>query len=200
MVMSMNPESEALSARECSSCNWQLPHGASARERFDRLLAVVQRTGAAELAGRAYVNSAVGYEWRGLTVSDDWAEAYVLTPWMLARAYVPLSNPSIPLPAGWEAQVRAQQPFQLIGPAMVVVLGEEMHRLHLQWLPGYGHLLLQPLVQNLPRFTDAAEVWAAWDGVLAARDRGREARLAALQQQNAALDRREFLRRMIGAS
>lgn len=199
MVMSMQSETEALSAEE-RSAGWQSPDGASARERFDRLLAALRSIGDSELAGRAYVNSAVGYEWRGLTVGDDWVEAYVLTPWMLARAYLPLSNPAIRLPAGWEAQSRARQPFQLIGPAMDVVVGEEMHRLHLQWLPDYGHLLLQPLVQNLPRFADAAEVWAAWDGVLAARDRSREARLAALQQQNAALDRREFLRRMIGAT
>lgn len=179
--------------------SWQLPQGASAQACLDRLLAVLRCTGDAEFAGRSYVNPAVGYGWRGLSVHDGWAEAYVLAPWMLARVYLPLTCPDVALPVGWEAQARAGQPFQMIGPAMDVAVGEELHRLHLQWLPDYGHLLLQPLVQNLPRFAGADEVWAAWDGVLAARDRNREERLDALQQRDAALDRREFLRRMIGA-
>ena len=179
--------------------NWELAQAVSAPERFDRLLAVMQRIGDSELAGRSYVNSAVGYEWRGLTVGEDWAEAYVLTPWMLARTYLPLTAPGVSLPAEWEARVRSEQPFQLIGPAMDVVVGEDLLRLHLQWLSGYGHLLLQPLVQNLPRFAGAADVWAVWGDVLAARDRGREERLETLRQRDAGLDRREFLRRMIGA-
>jgi hypothetical protein len=179
--------------------SWQLPQGASAQERFDQLLAVFRYTGDVELAGRSYMNPAVGYGWRGLSERDDWADGYVLTPWMLARVYLPLTRPAIDLPADWEAQARTGQPFQLIGPAMDVAVGEELHRLHLQWLQGYGHLLFLPLVQNLSRFADADEVWAVWDGVLAARDRNREERLAALQQRDAAIDRREFLRRMSGA-
>lgn len=186
---------------EEGSVNWQLPRGACAQERFDRLLGALRGMGGTELAGRAYVNPAVGYEWRGLTASEGWNEAYVLMPWMLARVYLPLSAPDIALPVGWRSQVRREQPFQLIGPALDVVVGKQLQRLHLQWLPDYGHLLLQPLVQNLPRFDGPAQVWAAWDGVLAARDRSCEERLAALgQHSGAALDRREFLRRMLGTS
>ncbi|MEJ2673702.1 MAG: hypothetical protein P8011_00680, partial [Acidihalobacter sp.] len=73
-------------------------------------------------------------------------------------------------------------------------------RLHLQWLEGYGHFLLQPLVQNLARYPDAAAVWGAWDGVLAARDRHRQERLAEMHRQQAAVSRRDFLRRVVGAS
>lgn len=184
---------------EGSEVVWQLPHGATPEARLDALLSALRQQGETGLNGRSFVNPAVDYAWRGLVSVDGWDSAYVLTPWMLARIYLPLKPPSTALPQEWSAAARAGQPFQSIGPALDVVVGEEMPSLHVQWLPGYGHFLLQPLVQNLPRYPDADAVWAAWDGVLAARDRYRQERLAEMQREDAAVSRRDFLRRVIGA-
>ncbi|MEJ2630984.1 MAG: [NiFe]-hydrogenase assembly chaperone HybE [Acidihalobacter sp.] len=179
---------------------WQLPPGETAEGRLDALLAALRGFGDTELAGRSFCNSNVGYAWRGRAEQDGWDSAYVLMPWMLARVYLPLNAPPVELPVDWSAPARAGQPVQLIGPALDVAVGEELHRLHLQWLEGYGHFLLQPLVQNLARYPDAAAVWGAWDGVLAARDRHRQERLAEMHRQQAAVSRRDFLRRVVGAS
>jgi hypothetical protein len=179
--------------------SWQLPVGESAAQRLNDLLVALRDVGEAEIAGRSYANPAVGYAWRGLASQADWDVAYVLTPWMLMRVYLPLMPPAIELPSAWTAQARAGQPFQLIGPSLDVAVGEELHRLHLQWLPDYGHFLLQPLMQGLNRYADDTAVWNAWDGVLAARDRSRQEKLDELQRRDAETTRRDFLRRMIGA-
>lgn len=178
---------------------WHIPVHGTVQATMEDLLACLRPIGEGELMDRPYFNSAIGYAWRGPGEADGWFNAYVLTPWMLARVFIPRRSPGVDLPVQWEARARKGEPYRLIGPALEVPVGEELHRLHLQWVPGFGHLFLQPLVQNLNRYADEAAVWAAWDGVLDAREQSRQERLARLQQPDPAASRREFLRRMLGA-
>ncbi len=181
---------------------WQIPlPKASLEARFDALLEALHRIGESQLANADFVQPSIGYDYRGLHTADEWDIGYVLTPWMLAHIFLPRRPPAPPsavLPADWHANVRKNKLFQLLGPALDFVVGEEMPSLHVQWIADFGHFLFQPLILKLSRYSDAEAVWKAQSDVLEARERASRERLAEMKKQDAQLDRRAFLRRMLG--
>ena len=183
---------------------WEIPvPGAAPEVRFQALLDALRRIGQTQLADADFVQPAIGYDCRGLHTADEWDIGYVITPWMLAHVFLPRRPPPPPsaaLPAQWHAKARKDKPFQLLGPALDFVVGEEMPSLHIQWIAGFGHFMFQPLILKLSRYPDAEAVWKAQSDVLAARERAGRERLAQMKRQDAQIDRRAFLRRMLGGA
>ncbi|WP_414041783.1 [NiFe]-hydrogenase assembly chaperone HybE [Acidithiobacillus sp. M4-SHS-6] len=131
-------------------------------------------------------------EIRDLQKAQDWYLAYLLTPIALYRLAIPRKAPDVPLPEGWSAAARVDQPCTGLGPALSLKIPDVLGQGHLQYLPEIGHFLWQPLVQNLRRYPDAAAVFAAWEGVI---DHRRKIRTSMQEQQRC--DRRDFLRRLM---
>jgi hypothetical protein len=122
-------------------------------------------------AAEESANHALPVEVRALRRVEGWRVMLVLTPWMLARLYLPESTPGLPLPPGWTAEERAGTPFTVIGPLCHFQLLGEAHRAHLNYHPGLGHHLLLPLAQAMGRYPSADAVFAGWNEVIATRDR-----------------------------
>jgi hypothetical protein len=147
----------------------------------------------------AAINADLGVEVRALRRSEGWCIFLLLTPWMLARIFLPERDPALPLPAGWCAADRAAAPYVVIGPALEIELCGGRQRAHLNYDAVLGHHLVQPLVQAMDGFACADDVFFAWNGVLAARARIMEERQRDCPWQRE-LSRREFLGRLGGAS
>lgn len=135
------------------------------------------------------INRNLPVEVRAFRRSEGWAVFLLLTPWMMARVYVPERDPGLAPPAGWSAAERAEAPFVAIGPTLgFAMLGGEQ-KAHLNYLPELGHFLLQPLVQSMQNYDSADAVFAAWNEVIDTRDRAME------QMKRECLWQREISRR-----
>lgn len=138
------------------------------------------------------VNHDLPIEIRAFRRSDGWCVFLLLTPWMMARVFLPERDHGLPVPAGWSAGERAAAPFHVIGPQLdFTMLGEKL-KAHLNYLPELGHFLLQPLVQSMGRYESASAVFAAWDEVIETRDRVMEEQKRECGWQKE-VSRREFL-------
>jgi hypothetical protein len=142
------------------------------------------------------VNHDLPVEVRALRQSDGWQVMLLLTPWMLARVFLPARLPGIAIP-GWRAAERASAPYTVIGPPVTFSLLGAEHKAHLNYHPDLGHFLIQPLVQSMDNYASADEVFAAWDEVIRTRDRVMEEQKRECGWQKE-VSRREFLGRLAG--
>jgi hypothetical protein len=135
---------------------------------------------------------------RAVRRNEGWCVFLVLTPWMLARVFLPQESPALRLPSGWDAIERAGESYQVIGPAVDLVLSTGTQRAHINYDPVLGHYLVQPLVQAMAQFDSAEAVFGAWNTVIATRDR-----VMAEQQRDCPwqreVSRREFFSRLMRA-
>jgi hypothetical protein len=120
------------------------------------------------------INHDLPVEVRAFRRSEGWCVFLLLTPWMMARVYLPEHDPGLALPAGWSAAERADAPLVVIGPTLsFAMLGGEQ-KAHLNYLPELGHFLLQPLVQSMQAYASADAVFEAWNEVITTRVRAME--------------------------
>ena len=57
------------------------------------------------------VNHDLPIEIRAFRRSDGWCVFLLLTPWMMARVFLPECDPGLPVPPGWSAGERASASF-----------------------------------------------------------------------------------------
>ena len=138
------------------------------------------------------VNHNLPIEIRAFRRNDGWCVFLLLTPWMMARVFLPERDPGLPIPSGWNAEERFSAPFLVIGPQLeFTMLGEKL-KAHLNYLPELGHFLLQPLVLSMEPYESASAVFAAWDEVIKKRDQVMEEQKRECGWQKE-ISRREFL-------
>jgi hypothetical protein len=148
-------------------------------------------------SGEFLVNHDLPIEIRAFRRSDGWCVFLLLTPWMMARVFLPERDPGLPIPTGWNAAERAVAPFLVIGPQLDFTILKGEQKAHLNYLPELGHFLLQPLVQSMEQFDSAGAVFAAWDEVIKTRDRVMEEQKRECGWQKE-VSRREFFGRLAG--
>lgn len=143
------------------------------------------------------VNHELPVEMRAFRRNNKWCVFLLLTPWMMARLFLPTHAPGLHPPPGWSAEERADAPFQVIGPLLDFTLLGNAQQAHLNYLPELGHFLLQPLVQNMEGYASADAVFAAWNEVIQTRDRvmWEQQRECGWQKE---VSRREFFARLTG--
>ncbi len=137
------------------------------------------------------VNHALPVDVRAFRRSEGWCVFLLLTPWMMARVFLPEHDPGLALPAGWSAAERAAAPFVVIGPTLTVTMLGGEQKAHLNHLPELGHFLLQPLVQSMQAYASADAVFEAWNEVITARVRTMEKMQRECRWQRE-VSRREF--------
>ena len=119
------------------------------------------------------VNHNLPVEIRAFRHNDLWRIFLLLTPWTLARLFLPEREPppGLEIPPGWQAKERASAPFTVIGPAMPLDIlgGREMA--HLNYHPKLGHYFIQPLIQSMEQFDSPDEAFNAWNEVIKTRNR-----------------------------
>jgi len=122
---------------------------------------------------------------------DQWRVFLLLTPWMLARLFVPDRDPGLQIPPEWQAQTRKGHDYQVIGPTFELPLLTGKQRAHLNYSPVIGHYLLHPLILSMMNFNTPEEAFTAWNRVIETRNRN----LEKMQHQNPLqeeITRREF--------
>lgn len=174
---------------------WQLTPGDAGTELAERIENAARAWYARCFRDSSAANHRIPIQVRGLTTVEGWWLGYLLTPWMLARICLPRTTPPLALPSGWTGDARRDAPCIAIGPLLPLEIPTLLGEAHLQYLPELGHLLLQPLVQNLNAYADAEAVFGAWQGVVDKR-----AAIRAERERQAQVDRRAFLRRMVGGA
>jgi hypothetical protein len=134
---------------------------------------------------------------RAVRQIDAWRVFLLLTPWMLARVFLPQRPPGLPLPSSWTADGRRNQSYVVIGPALDIALTTGTQRAHLNHDVILGHYLIQPLAQAMEKYASADEVFSAWNEVIATRNR-----VMAEQQRDCPwqkeVSRREWFSRFLG--
>jgi len=144
------------------------------------------------------VNHALPIRVRAMRRVDIWHVFLLLTPWMLARVFVPTRQPGINLPAGWSVAARRDAPYAVIGPTVQIAIFGSSDRAHINYDSRLGHHLVQPLVQSMERFESANAVYMAWNQVIETRDENiRKRNKECLWQQD--VSRREFFGRLTRA-
>ncbi len=117
------------------------------------------------------VNHHLPIEIRAFRHTDVWCIFLLLTPWTLARFFLPERDPGLKLPPGWRAEERATAPLTVIGPAMPVDILGGREQAHLNYHPKLGHYLIQPLIQSMEQFKTPEEAFHAWNEVIKTRNR-----------------------------
>lgn len=147
------------------------------------------------------VNHQLSVEIRGWRPLVGWYSAYLLTPWMLSHVFIPVDIPQdIVLPDDWSAEQRTQAPYEVIGPQVTFMLGEQQTKAHLNYDSQLGHYLLTPLAQNMMKYANNQAAFDAWAGVIQFRQET-YARIQAQKEQEVELkaqeqvSRRHFLSR-----
>ena len=148
-------------------------------------------------SGEWLVNHDLPVEIRAFRRSDGWLVFLLLTPWMMARVFLPERAPGLPIPPDWRVGERAAAPFVVIGPLLDFTILGGAQKAHLNYLPELGHFLLQPLVQSMAQFDCADAVFAAWNEVIKTRDRVMEEQKRECGWQKE-VSRREFFARLAG--
>lgn len=148
-------------------------------------------------SGEPLVNHELPVQIRAFRRSDGWSVFLLLTPWMMARVFLPERDPGLRIPPGWGVPERAMAPFQVIGPLLDFTILGQPQKAHLNYLPELGHFLLQPLVQSMEKYNSADEVFAAWNEVIKTRNRVMEEQKRDCGWQKE-VSRREFLALLAG--
>ncbi len=141
------------------------------------------------------VNHNLPIEIRAFRHNDIWRVFLILTPWTLARVFLPKSAPKIEIPQGWQVKDRTTAPFTVIGPALPLDIlgGREMA--HLNYHPKLGHYFIQPLIQSMEQFNSADEAFKAWNEVIKTRDQVIEEQNRHCEWQQE-VSRREFFTKL----
>ncbi|MDD5330683.1 MAG: [NiFe]-hydrogenase assembly chaperone HybE, partial [Sulfuricella sp.] len=84
------------------------------------------------------VNHDLPVEVRAFRRSDGWCVFLLLTPWMMARVFLPERDPGLRIPPGWAAAERAASPFLVIGPLLDFTILGGAQKAHLNYLPELG--------------------------------------------------------------
>ncbi|MES9899697.1 MAG: [NiFe]-hydrogenase assembly chaperone HybE [Sedimenticola sp.] len=121
----------------------------------------------------------------------EWRVFLVLTPWMLARVFVPDNPPDIELPTSWGAEARQGLAYTVMGPTFKLDLLTGTQKAHLNYSSGFGHYLLHPLILSMNDYETPSEVFMAWNGVIESRNENLKKMQRKNQQQNE-ITRREF--------
>jgi hypothetical protein len=177
-----------------ADCGWQL---GESPKRDDRAVIATVSKSFGEIYSHFFgnefrVNHNLPIEIRAFRRCDGWCVFLLLTPWMMARVFLPERDQELHVPAGWSANERAAAPFLVIGPQLDFIMLGETLKAHLNYLPDLGHFLLQPLVQSMESYESASAVFAAWDEVIKVRDRVMEEQKRECNWQKE-VSRREFL-------
>jgi hypothetical protein len=138
------------------------------------------------------VNHDLQIEIRAFRRSDGYCVFLLLTPWMMARVFLPECDPGLPVPSDWSSDERSSASFIVIGPLLEFTMLGETLKGHLNYLPELGHFLLQPLVLAMEPYESASAVFAAWDEVIKKRDQVMEEQKRECGWQKE-VSRREFL-------
>lgn len=134
------------------------------------LIEVHQDICARYFQGEMGVNDRLPVQIRAYRSIEDWQVCLILTPWMLARLYVPAHDPGLPVPSDWKATARQNSPYVVIGPLVEFDLLGSAQKAYLNFDADLGHYLLQPLVQSMEAYASADEVFQAWGDVISLRD------------------------------
>jgi hypothetical protein len=179
---------------------WQIGPGANLEEGAfaQRVEARFRQIYQRHFATGEWVNHALPIQVRALRDMAPWRVFLLLTPWMMARLFLPRTDPGLPLAHGWRAADREGADYLVIGPPQRVQVFGEHQPAHLNHDQELGHYLIQPLVQAMEAYADADAVFQAWNEVLATRQRVMdETKRECIWQRE--LSRREFLARLRGA-
>uniref|UniRef100_A0A450RX67 [NiFe] hydrogenase assembly chaperone, HybE family n=1 Tax=Candidatus Kentrum sp. DK TaxID=2126562 RepID=A0A450RX67_9GAMM len=134
---------------------------------------------------------------RALRRVEPWRVFLLVTPWMLARVFIPYKTPSIAIPEDWRGNARADKPYTVIGPVVTMVVKETTEKAHINYHPGIGHYLVQPLIQSMETFASPGEVYEAWNNVIRVRNENiRKLNRRCNWQED--VSRREFFRKATG--
>lgn len=144
---------------------------ASDEQLIERILDIYADLYRQHFAGAFGINHKLPIEIRAFRAFEDWRILLLLTPWHLARLFIPIRTPELEIPPGWDEESRTKAAYEVIGPALSLPLLRSHERAHLNYHPRLGHFLIQPLIQALANFQDADAVFAAWDQVIRVRDR-----------------------------
>lgn len=132
---------------------------------------------------------------RELALEHGWLKPSVdqllLTPWMLARLFVPDNDPGHVIPPEWQSQARIGRDYQVIGPPFEIPLLTGKQRAHLNYSVAIGPYLLHPLILSMLNFSTPEDAFTAWNRVIETRNRNMEImqKQSPLQEE---ITRREF--------
>lgn len=135
------------------------------------------------------VNHHFPIEIRAFRHTDIWRIFLLLTPWTLARVFIPTKSPKIELPFGWTAVERLGAPITLIGPTVSFEILSGTERAHICYHPVLGHYLMQPLIQSMETFATPEDAFRAWNEMISCPQAEQPCKKCEWQQE---LSRREF--------
>lgn len=141
------------------------------------------------------VNHNLPIEIRAFRHTDVWRIFLLLTPWTLARLFLPERDPGIALPDGWQAEQRIKAPVTVIGPAIPLAILGGRERAHLNYHPTLGHYFIQPLIQSMAPFNTPDDAFQAWNEVITTRNRVIEEQQRRCEWQQE-VSRREFFAKL----
>lgn len=130
------------------------------------------------------INHQLTVEIRGWQSGEAWQEAWLLTPWMLARVFFPINAEALAdktLSDDWQSDARQDQPYLVIGPLMPISIDDKLIQTHLNYDALLGHYWIQPLVQNMMKYADNESAYQAWGEVIAFRNAVRAQKQAELE-------------------
>ncbi|MES9859134.1 MAG: [NiFe]-hydrogenase assembly chaperone HybE [Sedimenticola sp.] len=123
------------------------------------------------------------------TPLDHWRGFLLLTPWMLARIFVPDNPPDSEIPAEWRAEACRASTYTVMGPTVSLDLLTGKQKAHLNYCTNIGHYLLHPLILTMNNFETPGDVFTPWNKIIEARN----ANLEQMQREN--LQHKEISRR-----
>jgi len=176
--------------------HWQLLDSAkNDQEVISSVIEVFTGLYQAYFVNELLVNHNLPIEIRAFRQTDIWHIFLLLTPWTLARVFLPVREPEIDIPPGWEAKERATAPMTVIGPAMPLAILGGKEQAHLNYHPKLGHYLIQPLIQSMAQFNTPDEAFKAWNEVIKIRDKAIEEQKKRCEWQHE-VSRREFFAKL----
>jgi hypothetical protein len=176
---------------------WQLYHPEMQDDEaiISDVIAVFKVLYQQHFAHEPFVNHALPIEIRAFRHTSAWRIFLLLTPWMLARLFMPEQQPKIKLPPGWQARERQTALATVIGPAIPLAILGGQEKAHLNYHPQLGHYLIQPLVQSMTPFNDPQAVFDAWNEVIKTRNQVIENQKKVCRWQQE-VSRREFFAKL----
>ena len=141
------------------------------------------------------VNHNLPIEIRAFRHTDIWRIFLLLTPWTLARVFLPERDPGLKMPPGWEAAERASAPITVIGPAMPLAILGGREQAHLNYHSKLGHYFIQPLIQSMAQFKTPDDAFSAWNEVIKTRNKVIEDQKKSCKWQEE-VSRREFFSKL----
>jgi hypothetical protein len=176
--------------------NWQLCEVQNDEELFGKIIDAFTELYQTYFLHEELVNHQLPIEIRAFRHTDLWRIFLLLTPWTLARIFLPERDPQITIPPGWQAQERQIAPVVVIGPAISLAILGGRERAHLNYHAKLGHYLIQPLIQSMASFRTSDEAFNAWNEVIKTRNRVIEEQKRQCNWQQE-VSRREFFANLL---